>query len=218
VSTRRRPAVAVAALLAVTLAGAATAQQVSNARVERHTAADPAAVIATLGAEPTWLGWRVPGSDDAARLCCFDGWNERRCRLDGRDNGWGSSDDWPAAPNGGSELVVLVELAGGRPVRLRAVGASCPVAGGGRRLVALDGVDPRASLELLARWANDPATGRDVAESALAAIGHHADGVLELLRLMRTTHRAELRRQALFWLAQSEDPRALDELERILER
>jgi len=195
--------------LAATAATTVSAQQISGTALERRTAADPAAVARELGDERVWLAWSVPGTADAARTCCFRrGWNERGCDLDGRDNGWGTSSDWPpaAALGGSSDLVVLAELDHGRPRRLRAVGSSCPIRAAGRRVVALDGVDAGKSLDLLERWALDRGIGDDVVQSALAAIGYHAaPGAAPRLERLALDKAApvEVRKNALFWAGQT---------------
>jgi len=205
------------------LAATAGAVEISGARLERRTLADPAAALPDLASNGSdWLAWTVPGTAASAETCCFrKGWNERGCTLDGRDQGWGTSSDWPRT-NRGSELVILAEIDHGRPRRLRAVGAACPIDGAGRRVVALDGVDPDRSLDLLVRWARDSrAHDDDVLDPALAAIIAH-DRPAVASRLIALAEDGKLpirvRKQALFWLAESDDPRALDEIEKILER
>ena len=44
------------------------------------------------------------------------------------------------------------------------------------------------------------------------------EGVTALLQVARTTDDPDLKRHAIFWLGQSEDPRALDFLVEVLER
>jgi HEAT repeat protein len=43
-------------------------------------------------------------------------------------------------------------------------------------------------------------------------------GVTELIRVARTNRNPEVRKQAIFWLGQSRDPRALAFIEEILDR
>ena len=271
-------------LTLVLVAAAAPAVEITDARLERRTIVDPAAALAALStAERDWLAWTVPGTAAAAETCCFRrGWNERGCTLDGKDQGWGTSSNWtPSNPS--HDLVVLAEIDHGRPRRLRAVGASCPIDGAGRRVVALEGVEVERSLALLESWARDPKVPDDAAEPALAAISYHRhesvvprlerlardrgierqvrknalfwlaqtgapeaapcilkliaeepdrdvreqgvfalsrvdDGALYLTRLLRESAYADVRHQALFWLGQSDDPRALAEIEKILDR
>jgi hypothetical protein len=59
---------------------------------------------------------------------------------------------------------------------------------------------------------------RDVKEQAVFALSQqpHGDGVPALIRVARTQPDRELRRKALFWLGQSDDPRALALFEELL--
>jgi HEAT repeat protein len=45
---------------------------------------------------------------------------------------------------------------------------------------------------------------------------HDPEGVTRLIQVARTNKNAAVRKQAIFWLGQSHDPRALDFLEEIL--
>lgn len=58
----------------------------------------------------------------------------------------------------------------------------------------------------------------EVRKSAVFALSQrpHDQGVPALIRIARTSPDTELRKSALFWLGQSEDPRALDLFEEIL--
>jgi len=212
-----------ATLATLALAGAAAlpAQRIAGARLEHRTAVDPAAAVRQLAGDSVWLAWTVPASSEGARTCCFRrGWNERGCALDERDNGWGTSSDWPRTGLS-PDLVVLVELASGRPVRLRAVGASCPITAGGRRVVALDGVDPERSLDLLTSWAIDRGLADDVSGAALAAIGSHAGpGAAARLERLALDGSApvETRKNALFWAGQTLEAGAVPIVRRYLAR
>jgi HEAT repeat protein len=57
-----------------------------------------------------------------------------------------------------------------------------------------------------------------VREQAVFALSQLPDGTDWLLKVLRSNRNTETVRQALFWLGQSEDPRALEELEKILDR
>jgi hypothetical protein len=207
------------------VAATAGAVEISNARLERRSAGDPAQVARSLAGEnDVWLAWTVAGTADATRNCCFQrGWSRRGCTLDGHDGGWGSNSDWP--PEGGhgdgGELVLLAELDRGRPVMLRAIGGSCPIDGAGRRVIALDGVEPERSLDLLARWARDPDTTQRVLDPVLAGmLGHRSDSVPKRIvgLIEDASLRIHVRKQAIFWLAESGDPAGLAEIEKILSR
>jgi HEAT repeat protein len=57
-----------------------------------------------------------------------------------------------------------------------------------------------------------------VREQAVFALSQLPDGTDWLLRVLRSKRDPETVRRALFWLGQSKDPRAFDELEKILDR
>jgi len=197
----------------------AAADGVANARTESRRAADPATVVRALASagsgDGAWVTWTVPGTARAANVCCFDrSWTRQGCSLAEEDRGWGTSDRDPAAPRA---LRILAEIEHGRPVRVIAVGLACPVDAGNRHVVELTGVEVERSLDLLERWSGDGASER-VREAALAAIAYHAtpEAAERLARLGRRSRshgtagrgRRDLRGQALFWLSQTQDPRA----------
>jgi HEAT repeats len=66
--------------------------------------------------------------------------------------------------------------------------------------------------------AHDDRGDREVRKQAIFALSlrPHDEGVPALIRIARATGDPELRKTALFWLGQSEDPRAIDLFEEIL--
>jgi HEAT repeats len=66
--------------------------------------------------------------------------------------------------------------------------------------------------------ATDPGSDREIRKQAVFALSQRseAEGVPALIRIARTNRDPEIRKSALFWLGQSEDPRALDLFEDIL--
>jgi HEAT repeat protein len=72
----------------------------------------------------------------------------------------------------------------------------------------------------LAELVGDDTLDRKVRESAIFALSQRRDreGVPALINVVRTSPDPELRKKALFWLAQSKDPRALDLIEELLRR
>ena len=72
-----------------------------------------------------------------------------------------------------------------------------------------------AGLDTLAR---DNSVDREVREQAVFALSQRprAEGVPALIRIARTSKDAEVRRKAIFWLGQSDDPRALALFEELL--
>jgi HEAT repeat protein len=65
---------------------------------------------------------------------------------------------------------------------------------------------------------HDDRGDREVRKKAIFALAQRSndEGVPALIRIARTNPDHELRKTALFWLGQSEDPRALDLFEEIL--
>jgi hypothetical protein len=70
----------------------------------------------------------------------------------------------------------------------------------------------------LTELVGDDTLDRAVRESAIFALSQRRDreGVPALINVVRTSPDPELRKKALFWLAQSKDPRALDLIEELL--
>lgn len=69
----------------------------------------------------------------------------------------------------------------------------------------------------LTELVGDAAIDREVRESAIFALSQRkGEGVPALISVVRTSRDPELRKKALFWLANSRDPRALDLIEELL--
>jgi HEAT repeat protein len=66
----------------------------------------------------------------------------------------------------------------------------------------------------------DNGIDREVREQAVFALSQrpHEEGVPALIAVARTNKDPEIRKKALFWLGQSNDPRALDLFEELLTR
>jgi hypothetical protein len=77
-----------------------------------------------------------------------------------------------------------------------------------------------AATRGLAELAEDESGERDIREQAVFAISQlpHDQGIPVLIRLARSNRDPSVRRKALFWLGQSDDPRALKLFEEILTR
>ena len=75
-----------------------------------------------------------------------------------------------------------------------------------------------AATRDLTELAEDERGDQDVRESAVFALSQLSDdqGVPALIRIARSNRDPEIRRTALFWLGQSDDPRALDLFEELL--
>jgi HEAT repeat protein len=76
----------------------------------------------------------------------------------------------------------------------------------------------RAAALALDSIALDDGGDREIRQQAVFALSQRPDneGVPALIRIARTNSDPQLRKTALFWLGQSEDPRALDLFEEIL--
>jgi PBS lyase HEAT-like repeat-containing protein len=118
-------------------------------------------------------------------------------------------------------MLVLFRAEQGRLERLRTYSAGCALDAGGLPVVWLTDVRPAESVKLLrslvASGGAEEKAGR-VGEPALAALAFHADpSALEaLMGLARRDASGHVRGQALFWLGQSNDPRALAFFEEVL--
>ena len=66
----------------------------------------------------------------------------------------------------------------------------------------------------------DNGVDREVRESAVFALSQRPreEGVPALISVARTNKDPEIRKKALFWLGQSDDPRAIDLFEELLTR
>ncbi len=100
--------------------------------------------------------------------------------------------------------------------------------------IARDERRPRATRTNAVFWlgqlAEEPATAglkdlvgesdvdREVREQAVFALSQrpNKEGVPALIQIVRTNRDPDIRKKALFWLAQSQDPRALDLIEELL--
>jgi hypothetical protein len=178
-----------------------------NARVETRSAAgglEPAVRAVLAGNMNAWIGYHVPIERRGGSAMRDSGWCCGRCRLE------------PPA-----ELTVLARVEMGAVARLRATAVDCDLDAGGMPVVWLTDVQPDQSIAWLATFVTNPqADGNKLpplAASALAAIGQHRTqaAVPLLVGFARDGSRA-VRGQAMFWLGQSSDPRALDFLEKTL--
>jgi HEAT repeat protein len=76
--------------------------------------------------------------------------------------------------------------------------------------------DPTAGEWIVGRL--DAEKDDDVREQAVFALSQLDDGTDWLLKVLRSKRDPETMRRALFWLGQSNDPRALEEISKILDR
>ena len=158
-----------------------------------------AASLDALGPDG-WYTWRVEAADSAPAWCCFS-WRDgavtsRVCNLD-RNASYGGCGD--AELNGFVQL--YAKLDGGQPVELRTLAPGCPVESE-TGIRNLGDVDAKASFEWLRGLVS---TDSRVGEDALAAIAvHRGDAPKQfLIDTARDATEGELRKAAMFWLAQT---------------
>jgi HEAT repeat protein len=206
--------------------------QVDNARIERATAGGDLTTtldrLATEARGAFWVAYTVPMVAGQHYTCCWNGdWNGKRsrnwqrgpCRLEGNNQGWGSSDQDRHLPAG--PLMVLLRSEDDRLTEARAVSQSCPLDAGGLRFVWLDGVDSGDSIDALARIARRGGTRRhkhDAEEAAVMVIAYHgvpaADVVLE--ELAGEGQAEDVREAAIFWMGLVRGRRGYEVLSRIV--
>jgi hypothetical protein len=176
--------------------------------------------------EPAWIGYRVPMIAGDGSMCCFNGDDGnccRGCRLEERKTGLSAA----AEPQSvrlevGRELFVLIRAEAGQMDKLRSFSSDCPLDAGGRRVYWLNGVDPQQSVEYLGElvrasdWSRG--SGKKIADSALAAIAHHAaPGADTALEGFLSPERPEgLRKQTAFWLCTARGKRGFETVRKVV--
>ncbi len=229
--------VAVCGVAAALLGGppAASAQRVTNGRVEPAAVTGPLAreiaALASRTSDPFWVGYTMPVVAGDRIMCCFSSGrvsgvaftSDREaactgCSLEPGD----SRPDAAAAPatgpvrlEGATEFLVLARVSGGTVEKIRTFSADCPLDAGGRTVYWLTGVTPAASLAWLADFARD---GDKRAGPAIGAIGLTAgpDADQALDRLVAAGQPDKVRERAAFWLGEARGRHGFDTLRRLL--
>ena len=163
-----------------------------------------------------WHTWRVAAADNAPDWCCFQ-WNRGiastgECDLDGRQINYGSSRDNPTGP-GEMQIYALVD--DGSVVQIRTMSPSCPVK---TRIPVFDlgAIDGQQSINWLER---EIAPKSRMSSHALAAISVHERNVAidTLVKVIENRGASnDNRKQALFWLANTDSNEAFAYLDRVL--
>jgi HEAT repeat protein len=155
-----------------------------------------------------WSSWEVAAVEDAPAFCCWNNGHSARggswtsCRLDASDGGFGSRDDETT-----DTVRIYARTVGGKVDRLRALSASCPV----ETATAMHDLGAVAEDDS-ARWLIDlgkqagPGSGKGhrIGDNVLAALAVHRGNFARdaLAGMARSDSRKEIRKQAVFWLAQ----------------
>jgi hypothetical protein len=157
-----------------------------------------------------WYGWRVEAVAGLQCRCCSGG-HGGACDLDSGGGSAIGSDDGPTAPD---TLRIYAQMQSGRPVRLRAVGPGCRVTTGSP-VTDLGIVDADSSITWLARFI-EPRNA--LSSDLMEAVQAHANerSVAVLTGIVRSGHDIENRKEALFWLAQSDSEPAFDFIDGLL--
>jgi hypothetical protein len=197
-------AIAIACLLVACQASAQQPRAV-NARVEARTPQPnlPRATAAIVKdqVEPAWLGYVVPA-------------------LEGRQNGSRNDGCGAVRLEPAPAVMILFRVQNREVQKIWTLPSDCQIDGGGLALYWFDGVDPSQSVAWLRTFVTDLDLTRRKSQqdAALAAIVLHKDAaaVAALVDLAEHGSTIRVRKQALFWLGQSKDPRALSFFEQVL--
>lgn len=178
----------------------------------------PAAAAGLPGApQDGWAAYQVPMQPGTRAPCCWAihgrGAEPQRCSLDD-DHGITISDKTPRAVPGDA-LAVYVHYTGGAIDRVRSWGAACPV-DAKQAPVALTGVAPERSVDVLAELANASPRKR-LSEEAITALAFHGDeGATRTLANVAAGERPrQVRESAIFWLGQTRGEDGAAILERL---
>ena len=168
-----------------------------------------------------WLSYEVPLQPGLRAPCCF-GWkrdepHDASCRLEQDNWTFGHRDSDPSAPSGSALRVLLRRGADGFD-RVRAVGTQCSVDAGTATVLEAGTVDADASVALLSPALSER-SARD-RHHLLAAIAYHAstqaDNVLQ--QASAIGREDDLRRDAVFWLAEARGESGYRHVRALLER
>jgi hypothetical protein len=200
----RTPPIATACVLFACQAFAQQPRAVNARVVARAPQPDlprAAAALVKDQVPPAWLGYVVPALES---------------RQNGsRNDGCGAVRLEPAP-----SVMILFRVQNREIQKIWTLPSDCQIDGSGLTLYWFDGVDPSQSVAWLKTFVTDvDLTGRrSQLDAALAAIVQHKDAaaVATLIDLAQNSTMTRVRKQAMFWLGQSKDSRALSFFERVL--
>jgi hypothetical protein len=180
----------------------------------------PETELKTLAAG-SWLSYEVPLQVGLRAPCCFS-WNDRKasdaaCRLDQDDWNFGHRSDRSTAPADGV-LRILMRRGGADFDRVHAIGSQCPMDAGSAIVIDAGALPADASVALLERALH----GRKERErqQALPAIAYHATSAADaaLEHASDVGNDDDLRRDAVFWLAEARGDRGWRHVRALLDR
>jgi hypothetical protein len=162
------------------------------------------ALASQLTSGDGWVAWTVPMVAGSGSPCCYVGHighgAPRGCDLDGRRDGFVTSDDAPASSH--ANLTVYAHVAKGKVDDVRGLDATCPVRSAGA-IRRIDDATSGPSVAFIADWIDGRTS--DHVDDAIAAIALHDDvsATASLAKVADATHPRPQRESAIFWLGQA---------------
>jgi hypothetical protein len=162
-----------------------------------------------------WHTWRVSTTEIGADRCCFEWYSgeARRtaCDLDSRRVSFGFSD---SVADESAMIQIYAQVQGGEVTKIRALSSQCPVTAKAE-IVDLGLVASDDSIRWLERFV---APRTKVSTHALAAISVHGgtNSLNMLVDVVQHDASLENRKDAVFWLVQTESEQAFAYIERLL--
>jgi hypothetical protein len=160
-----------------------------------HAAGDLRRQIVSVGpGERVWAGYVVPVSQPRhIEICCS--YHCGSCALDGDNTNIMTTDGEDLS----TSVSVLYRVRDGAITSIRAF-SSCAVDAAGAHIYWIEGVDPRASVAMLAAMARGDEL---MSKKAVFALSLHDGATDALIDLAHHAERSKVRSDALFWLAQT---------------
>ncbi len=162
-----------------------------------------------------WHTWRVSTTEIGADRCCFEWYSgeARRtaCDLDSRRVSFGFSD---SVVDESAMIQIYAQVQDGEVTKIRALSSQCPVTAKAE-IVDLGLVASDDSIRWLERFV---APRTNVSTHALAAISIHGgtNSLNMLVDVVQHDASLENRKDAVFWLVQTESEQAFAYIERLL--
>lgn len=212
-------------LLVVWLAAVAAAQQpsLSNAKVQEAPASGglESALRTAMGKQsgPAWIGYAVPKIPGDGQACCWGSNNGYGCGLEGQRNSAMAPPQGPVKLEGPTHIAVLFRVEQGTTDKLRVFSIDCPLDAGGLPFHWLTGVRPAESVAMLVKHAEGGAnTGKKASDSAVHAIAMHSgqEAGAALERFATTSQSIDVRKKAIFWLANSRGTQGYQVVSRVV--
>jgi len=195
-------------LAALALPVAAQPPKLVNAQVDKRpvqgSLPDAMRALESAQPQPAWIGYTVPAAR-TRNFGCDSHWSDGQTVFSG-----GTVHLEPAA-----EILLLFRVDGNHMERVRTMAPDCDIDAGGVPLHWLTGVEPAASVALLAGMA---AAQERMSDSALSAIAYHAVAAADtaLESLTRAGQPEWLRQRAVYWLGSARGRAGVAAIRRVL--